>query len=424
MVGTMLVRIRELRRVLPPEYWTVWIGTLINRAGGFVVPLLTFYLIGERGLSIGDAGAIVSMFGAGGVAAALVGGVLADRLGRRATMATSLLGGAAVMFGLGVATEPVAIAALALALGLVGELYRPAVQAFVADVVPAEHRLRAYGLLYWAINMGFSIAPIAAGLIAGWSYTALFVIDGATMAIYGVIVLVRVPETRPARTSGESAARIGLLHIASDRAFLRFLLLTFLTTLIMFQCSAALSAWMASQGHSARTYGAVLAVNGVLIVLLQPSIAARVASLDPRRVLAVSSLLIGTGFALHGTGALVLVHIAAVAIWTLGEIAAAPTSAAVVARLATPATRGRYQGLFTMSWGLASFAGPLLGPRVLEQAGPIALWGGCLAIGIIAAAGFATTAAARDAEPASSEGGTCHRGSLDDGPGRTRTGIG
>ncbi|HWM84638.1 MAG TPA: MFS transporter [Kofleriaceae bacterium] len=386
----MLQRLRELRRVLPPVFWTVWIGTLINRAGGFVVPLLTFYLIGERGLSIGDAGAIVSLFGAGGMVAALVGGVLADVLGRRATMARSLLGGAAIMFGLGAVTEPAAIAALTFALGLVGELYRPAVQAFIADVVPAEHRLRAYGLLYWAINMGFSIAPIAAGLIAGWSYTALFIIDGATMAIYGAIILARVPETRPERAAGDGAVQVGLLRIAADRVFLRFLIFTFLTVFVMYQCNAALSAWMASQGHSARIFGAVIAVNGILIVLFQPTITALVAGHAPTRILAVSSLLVGAGFALHGASALVLVHVAAVVVWTLGEIAAAPTSASVVAQLAEPEARGRYQGLFTMSWGLAAFAGPLVGPRVLEQAGPAALWGGCLAVGVVAAAGFAT----------------------------------
>jgi MFS family permease len=397
MFATMLERLRELRRVLPPVYWTVWVGTLINRAGGFVVPLLTFYLIGERGVSIGDAGAIVSLFGAGQVAAALVGGVLADRLGRRATMVTSLLGGAAIMLGLGAVEEPAAIALLTLALGLVGELYRPAVQALVADIVPAEQRLRAYGLLYWAINIGFSIAPLAAGLVADWSYTALFVVDGATMAIYGFIVLARVPETRPARAAGDGAAPVGLLDIAADRAFLRFLLLTFLTALVMFQSNAALSAWMASQGHKAMTFGAVIAVNGALIVLLQPTITEYIAAREPRRVLTVSSLLIGAGFALHGTSALVLVHVAAVAVWTLGEIAATPTSAAVVARLAGPTTRGRYQGLFTMSWGLASFAGPLVGPRVLDEAGPAALWGGCLAIGVLAALGFATTGRAPDA---------------------------
>jgi MFS family permease len=385
-------RFRELRRILPPVYWTVWVGTLINRMGGFVVPLLTFYLIGERGLSMGDAGLIVSLFGAGQVVAALVGGVLADRIGRRTTMAISLLGGAVAMAALGLATAPVAIGALTLALGLIGELYRPSVQAFVADVVPAEHRLRAYGLLYWAINIGFSIAPVAAGLLARWSYTALFAIDGATMAIYGVIVLLRVPETRPAHPSGDGAPRIGLAEIAADRTFMRFAAFTFLMSLLMYQSSATLSAWMTVQGHSAATYGVVVAVNGVLIVLVQPAITERIASLQPGRILMVSALLAGIGFALHGVSALVVVHMTAVAIWTFGEIAAAPTSAAVVAALARPEARGRYQGVFTMSWGMASFAGPLVGPRILEAAGPGVLWGGCLVVGAIAAAGFAATA--------------------------------
>jgi MFS family permease len=389
-------RFRELRRILPPVYWTVWVGTLINRMGGFVVPLLMFYLVDERGMSIGDAGLIVSLYGAGSVVAALVGGVLADRLGRRTTMAISLLGGAVLMVALGTASAPAAIAALVLALGLVAELYRPSVQAFVADVVPAEHRLRAYAVLYWAINLGFSIAPLAAGLLAEWSYTALFVIDGATMAVYGVIVLARVPETRPAHPTGD-APRIGLAQVATDRPFLRFLAFTFLTSLIMYQSSASLSAWMGMQGHGAATFGAVIACNGVMIVLFQPAITDRILPLDPGRVLFVSSILVGAGFALHGVSALVIVHVAAVVIWTLGEIAINPTSAAVVAGLAPAAARGRYQGMFTMSWGLSSFVGPLVGPRILEHAGPGALWGGCLAIGLVAASGLAATAARRRA---------------------------
>jgi MFS family permease len=386
----LLARYRRLRAILPAPYWTVWVGTLINRAGGFVVPLLTFFLTDERGLTLTEAGAIVSLFGAGQVAAALVGGVLADQLGRRATMALSLLGGAAFTLALGFQTEPLAIAALTLCVGFVGELYRPAVQAFVADVVPAEHRLAAYGYLHWAINIGFSIAPLAAGLIAGWSYTALFVIDAATMAIYGVIVLARVPETRPARAA--EAPRVGLDVVLRDRAFMIFWALTFITALVIFQSSTTLPGWMAAQGHGAGTFGAVIAVNGILIVLLQPVMTEALAGRSPARVLAAASLVTGAGFALHGTSALIVVHVAAVVLWTLGEIASSPTSSAVVANLAAPAARGRYQGVFTMSWGLASFFGPLVGPRILDAGGPWVLWGGCLVVGALAAAGFAATA--------------------------------
>jgi len=382
-------RFGELRRVLPPVYWTVWIGTLINRAGGFVVPLLTFYLMDERGLSMREAGAIVSLFGAGAVVAALVGGVLADRVGRRATMVASLLGGAALMLALGSVTEPPAIAALTFGVGLIGELYRPAVQAFVADVVPPEHRLRAFGMLYWAINIGFSIAPVVGGLLAGWSYRALFVIDGATMAVYGFVVLAMVPETRPADPPTDAEARTGLAQALTDRAFVRFLCFTLLTALLMFQTTATLSAWMVAQGHSARTFGAVVAVNGAVIVLFQPAVTARIGSLEPARVLMVSALLTGFGLMLHGVSSLIAVHVLAVAIWTAGEIASTPTSAAVVSTLAPPSARGRYQGLYTMSWGLASFLGPLVGTRVLEQAGPVVLWGGCLVLGVAAAAGLA-----------------------------------
>ncbi len=94
-------RLVEIRRSLPDEYWVVWVGTLINRMGGFVAPLLTFYLVGARGLSVGEAGVIVSLFGAGSVIAALVGGVLADRVGRRATMLVSLISGGVLMASLG-----------------------------------------------------------------------------------------------------------------------------------------------------------------------------------------------------------------------------------------------------------------------------------------------------------------------------------
>jgi hypothetical protein len=33
---------------LPPAYWLLWVGTLINRLGTFVIPFLTLYLTSRR----------------------------------------------------------------------------------------------------------------------------------------------------------------------------------------------------------------------------------------------------------------------------------------------------------------------------------------------------------------------------------------
>jgi MFS family permease len=379
-VATPFERFRELRRTLPSEYWTVWWGTLINRAGGFVVVLLTFYLTRERGMTLTAAGTIVSLFGAGAMVAGFVGGVLADRLGRRATMVLSMFGGAALMAALGFAREPVAIAALTLALGFVGELYRPAVGAFIADVVPPEQRVRAFGFLYWAINLGFSIAPVLGGIVASWSYQVLFLADAATMAIYGVLVLVKLRETRPERPPAHEP-QTTLAAVLRDRPFVLFCALTFLIQLITFQSTTALSGWMSGQGHGPSTFGAVLAVNGVLIVLLQPYLTERARTVSPARVLALAAVLTGAGFALHGPSPLIAVHVIAVAVWTIGEILYSPTASSLVADLAPADARGRYQGVFGTSWAFASFTGPLLGPLVLVHGGPIALWGGCLVVG-------------------------------------------
>lgn len=378
--------IRELRATLPRVYWTVWLGTLVNRAGAFVAPILTFYLTEQRGLALDEAGAIVAAFGAGSIAASLIGGVLADRIGRRATMIGSLFGGALAMLALSAAREPIAIATAALALGFVGDLYRPAVSAFIADVVAPAHRLRAYGLLYWAINLGFSIAPIAGGFIAAYSYRALFIGDAATMAIFALIILARVPETHPDPTRSRPTT-ITLASIARDRVFRRFWLFAALQALLFFQLSTTLSGWMTAQGHGPRAYGAVLAINGILIVLLQPSVTEWLARYDRRTVLAGSALLTGVGFALHGVSSLLAMHAVAVAVWTLGEISNSPAASALVADRAPAEARGRYQGVYAMSWGLASCVAPLVGPRLLAIS-PLLVWGGCAVVGAIAALGY------------------------------------
>lgn len=384
--GGVRALIGELRRTLPPVYWTVWIGTLVNRAGAFVGPILTFYLTQQRHLTLAEAGVIVAAFGAGSVIASLTGGVLADRVGRRATMITSLLGGAIAMLAVSAAERPVAIGAAAFMLGFVGDLYRPAVAAFIADVVPSEHRPRAYGFLYWAINLGFSIAPVLGGFVATWSYRALFIGDAATMAIFALIVIARVPETHPDPTRSKPST-VTLATIARDRVFRRFWLFAFLQLLIIFQLSTTLSGWMEAQGHGPSAYGSVLAFNGILIVLLQPSLTEWVVRFDRRNVLAASALLMGVGFALHGASSLLAVHALAVAIWTLGEIALSPVSSSFVADRAPPDGRGRYQGAYAMSWGLASCVAPLFGPRLLAFS-PTVLWLGCAVLGVIAAAGY------------------------------------
>jgi MFS family permease len=206
------------------------------------------------------------------------------------------------------------------------------------------------------------------------------------MALYGVIVLIAVPETRPARPPRDERRPV-TRHWFTDAQFLVLLVLMFALTVLPVMSGAPLAAHMDAQDFTTAGYGFVMAVNGIIIILLQPLLTAAAARFDPARVLAVGALCYGVGVALHGAGAHLLVHVGAVAVWTLGEILESPVRSTIVASLAPADARGRYQGAMAMAWGAAMWAGPMLGTAVWFDYGPAALWLGCLAVGVACALG-------------------------------------
>ena len=182
---------------LPRPFWVLWTGMLVNRAGSFVVPFLAIYLTQARGFSAAQAGVVAASYGAGALFASPLGGYLADHAGRRATLIGALALGGLGMIALGFARDLAVILPSCFLVAMVGEAYRPAMQAAVADLVPPADRPRAFGLVYWVINLGFSIGLSVGGALASASFTWLFVGDGLTSLAFAFIVWRAVPETRP-----------------------------------------------------------------------------------------------------------------------------------------------------------------------------------------------------------------------------------
>jgi predicted MFS family arabinose efflux permease len=83
-------------------------------------------------------------------------------------------------------------------LGVAVHAYHPAASAVVADVVPPDRYADAYGLMYWERNAGIAISFALGGALAVHGYERLFLADAATTLLFAVVVLWKVPETRPA----------------------------------------------------------------------------------------------------------------------------------------------------------------------------------------------------------------------------------
>ncbi|MEU9333834.1 MFS transporter [Streptomyces sp. NPDC048290] len=377
---------------LPREFWWLWTSTLVNRLGGFVATFMALYLTLERGYSASYAGLVAALYGLGGVVSSLGGGVMTDRLGRRPTLVIAQGSTAVSVALLGFMEHPVAIAAVACLVGAASNASRPAVQAMMADIVRPEDRVRAFSLNYWAINLGFAISAMAAGFIAEVSYLAGFLLEAGMTAVCAVLVFIKLPESRPERTAKGAAAQeaVGLGTVLRDGRFMGVVGLCFVIALIFQQASVGLPIAMGDAGFTPADFGLAMAVNGVLIVALQIPVTRFIEHRDPRRLLVVSSLLAGYGFGLTAFAGSVGMFMVTVVVWTLAEIVNAPTQTGLVVRLSPVHGRGRYQGMYTMSWSVAGLIAPLMSGFVIDRYGANWLWGLCAVLGMGAAAGYAT----------------------------------
>jgi MFS family permease len=384
-VTSVARRFRTATGGLPALFWTLWAGMLVNRLASFVITFLALYLVQDRGLTAVQAGHVVALYGLGLLLAGPLGGALADRIGRRRTMLLGLTLGGCCVAVLAFLRDPAWLTFFAFLAALTGDIYRPAAQAAVADIVPAADRARAYGLIYWAVNLGWAVSLSVAGFVAERSMVALFLADAATSLAFAAIVLGRIPETRPTHHEDAPALQ-GLLRVAADGPFMVFLGLHLAVLLVFTQFQLAAPLDYAAHGVGPFGFSMIMALNGVGVVVLQPLLSHRLQRHDGARVLALSSLLIGAGFGLNAFGGSIPAYVAGALLYTVGEVLGFPVASALVAELAPPELRGRYQGAFHMSWGMAFALSPLVGGEVLHRFGGPALWLGCLATGAVAAA--------------------------------------
>ncbi|MFI5911972.1 MDR family MFS transporter [Dactylosporangium sp. NPDC051541] len=380
--------VQRRRSALPGPFWALWSGTLVNRLGTMVLPFTGVYLTQARGFSVAVAGLAMTLFGVGSLLSQLIAGLLTDRIGRRATLCGSMLATAAVMLAVGYSTSLPAIIAAMFVLGLLIDAYRPASSALVADLVPPALRPRAFGLLFWAVNLGYAVAMVAGGWLAGLGFSWLFWADAVTCVVFAVLVWRAVPETRPAPGAPGAGPAGGFGAVLRDRTMVAFTCITLGQALVYLQTVTMLPVAMTDvAGLSPREFGLAMALNGLLIVAFQPFVAARLDRFDPPRVMALGLAVMALGFAATAYVTTMAGLALTVAVWTAGEIVTAGIGGAIVAALAPVRLRGRYNGIYGFAWALASAVAPLAGSRLLT-AGVGTLWCTVGATGLLAAVGM------------------------------------
>jgi MFS family permease len=337
-------------KALPRPFWILIGATFVNRFGLFVWPFLTLYIT-RSGHTAAQASWAVAAYSAGGVFAAALGGWLADRLGRNVTLGLSALAGAGCMMALSQASDWRTLSGLAFLTAVVTEAGSPAGSALLQDLVPASQRVLAYSVQRFAINLGWSFGPAVAGWLAESSFFWLFVVDAASSAFFGIVAWIWLP--RGEKTAAHQAGwGLAWRSIRSNPPFLILAGTCLLVSWIFRQTNSTFPLHFDHNGLPSHWTGTVLALDGVMICVLEVPLAGATRPWPVKFMLALGYLLMGGSYLLLLGQTSLSAFFAMMILFTLGEMFAFSRQQAYAASLAPDDMRGRYSGFTSLCWSI------------------------------------------------------------------------
>jgi len=383
---------RQAYSGLPGRAWILFAVNLVNSSGSMVLFFLTLYLTRKLGFSPAQAGAVLSLYGFGSLGGAYLGGWLADRAGSIAVQKASLALCGALLIGLGQVRTAAAISPLVFVFALAAGALYPANATTMSRVCPPDLQVKGFALTRLANNLGATIGPAVGGLLALRDYRLLFWADGLTslLAAAALALLWKGPETDARSRQAE--------HVAvpkpgrppwRDGPFLLLMLIWLVWSAVFIQVFVTFPLYIRNiYGLAENRIGQLLAVNTIMIVVLEMILMEKIRKYPLTRVINFSFIMLGAGLGLMPLGRGFAFAALTVAVWTFGEMLSMPLVSALIAGRADDATRGRYMGIFSLGFSLAFIIAPVAGTAVYERLGGEVLWFGCAGVSFLLAAAF------------------------------------
>ncbi|HYQ96235.1 MAG TPA: MFS transporter [Candidatus Eisenbacteria bacterium] len=394
----------------------LFLGRVLGSTGfSIVIPFLSLYLHGERGVPMSLVGGIFFFAALAGAVGQVVGGELTDRLGRKVVIVGSQLVRSTTFVGFGLAVlvhAPIFWFFLLTALSaLSGRAFEPPSGAMVADIATGSARAEYYAILRIGGNLGWAIGPAIGGFLAALSYPTLFLIAAGVLLTAGLFMAFKVEETLPHRVarslevqeattllpSSTGIAPLGrfgfeeLGQALRDATFVRYCVISLVLFTVMSQLISTLSVYAVQwAGISKLELGALYTLNGLMVVFLQFPVVRALAPYRMTTALVVGSILYALGYAMMGFGHSMTLLAAAMFVVTLGEIVTTPASMNLVANFSTVELRGRYMGVYGLFNSFGWSIGPLIGGVLLDLATrrSMLLWTPIGVLALLAAAGY------------------------------------
>ena len=380
----MVTKLKATYAEFPPLFWIV-VGTLfIDSIGSTLLfPFFALYITQKFGVGMTEAGVLLGMSSLFGLVGSMIGGALTDKFGRRQLILFGLVFSALSSLLFGLAPDVKVLYFLVVIVGLLSRVSAPAHDAMLADILPDAKRQEGFGITRTVFNFAWIVGTALGGLIAARSFLALFIIDAVLSITVAVILYRFLPETKPTTPAStemkKSESLLGTVAgyriVLRDLAYVGFTLAGMIVLIVYQQQYGALAVYLRDVHNiTSKSYGLMLSVTGLEVVLFQIWISRRIRNYPPFLMMVLGAVFFMIGFAMIGFVRGFGFFLLAVIIATIGEMIFFPTNKALATNFAPAEMRGRYMAIYDLGWTLPATVGPAAAGLILDYYDPNLLW--------------------------------------------------
>ncbi len=351
-------------------------------------PFFSLYITQKFNVGMTEAGLVLGLFSISGLFGQMIGGALTDKFGRRKLIIFGLVFSALSTLMLGFVSTFAALIPLAIGIGLLSDIAGPAHNAMIGDLLPEHQRQEGFGILRVVGNLAWIFGPTIGGFVAGKSFLALFIIDAAVSCLVALLFFLLIPETMPqkqedAETDTFLGTFAGYLKVLRNSAFMAFMAAGMLMGVVYQQMYNSLSVFLRdNHGIDPSGYGFLLSSSAIVVILFQFSMTRWIKKKPAFKMMALGTLFYMLGFSMFGFVGQYWLFVLAIMIITVGEMIVVPTGQTLAMNFAPEDMRGRYMGVFGMTWMIPATIGPSAAGVILDHYNPNLLWyiGGALCL--------------------------------------------
>jgi MFS family permease len=344
---------------------------------GLVLSSITVHALVRLQVGAATVGIVLAAAAAVAMVAAPLLGAIADRIGlpRAGAWYATLSAAALVTYA---ATRSLTGFAVAAVVFVTAQAASGSIRHAIAVAgVQGGDRTRLRATMHTVLNAGFGCGTVLGVVVLASAADAVFSTAYALGAVLSLITAGATVRLPAPDTSAQRPRTIGTWIALRDRPFAGAVALACLVQLTMPILSLLLPVWVLHSAAPTWTAGVALAVNTVLVILVQRGWAAR---LVDARTTALSALIAAGAMVTAGLILAALPHtdspptaiallIAAVVVLTAGEVSGGAAVWQVALQHIDASAEGRYQSAFSMSASGARILGPLIALPLVLHAG-------------------------------------------------------